>query len=95
LSISRKTIGRYGGLRSWANTVDRAARTAPGRLRSPSSIEYHFDRLDPERFAGATDAQKLAAAQAARKAYYAELAMRSAVARRSRRARVDSGGGAA
>ena len=91
MSISRKTIGRYGGLRSWANTVDRAARTAPGRLRSPSSLEYHFDRLDPERFGGATDAQKLAAAQAARKAYYAELAMRSAVAR-SRRGRATEGG---
>ena len=91
MSISRKTIGRYGGLRSWANTVDRAARTAPGRLRSPSSIEYHLDRLDGEWFADATEAQKLAAAQAARKAYYAELAMRSAVAR-SRRGRATEDG---
>ncbi len=91
LSTTRQQIGRYGGLKSWANTVDRAARTAPGRLRSPSSIEYHRERLDPERFADATDAQKLAAAQAARKAYYAELAMRSAVAR-SRRGRATERG---
>lgn len=78
----RQTIGRYGGLKSWANTVDRTARTAPGRKAGPASIDYWLARLDRERFAEATDAQRLAAAEAARKAHFAELALRSAKARR-------------
>lgn len=78
----RQQIGRYGGLKSWANTPDRSERTRPARRRSPSSIEYHLDRLDPERFAEATDAQRLAAAEAAKRAYYAELTLRSVAARR-------------
>lgn len=76
--------GRYGGLKSWANTVDRSARTAPGRSSGPASIEYHLDRL-PDKFADASDAQKLAAATAARSAYYARLALKSAEARRRRK----------
>jgi hypothetical protein len=82
MSTTHQVIGRYGGLKSWANTPDRTARTAPARRRSPSSIEWHYDRLDPVRFADASEAQKLAAAEAGRRAYYAELAMRSARARR-------------
>lgn len=77
MQSARQTIGRYGALKSWANTVDRSARTRPARSNSPGSIEYHLARLDPELFAEATEAQKLAAAEAARKAYFAELAMRS------------------
>ena len=80
---SRQAIaGRLGALTSWANTVDRTARTRSARAKSPSNVEYHLERLDPERFADATEAQKLAAADAARRAYFAELAMRSAQARR-------------
>jgi len=75
-------ISRYGALRSWANTVDRSARTRNARASSPGDVEWHLARLDPERFAGATDAQKLAAAESARKAYFARLAMKSARARR-------------
>jgi len=82
MSTPRQQIGRYGGLKSWANTPDRNARTALARRRSPSNIEYHLDRLDAERFADATDAQRVAAAECARRAYFAELAMRSAQARR-------------
>jgi len=78
-----EAIGRYGGLKSWANTPDRTARTAPARRRSPSNVEYHLERLDPERFADATESQRLAAAEAGRRAYFAELAMKSARARRS------------
>ena len=66
---------------TWANTVDRSARTRPARSKSPSSIEYHLDRLGPE-FGDASEAQRLAAAEAAKRAYFAELAMKSAVARR-------------
>ena len=79
---TRQLAGRLGGLRSWANTPDRTARTAYARSRGPASIDYHLERLDPERFAGCTDAQRLAAAEAARKAYYTAIALKSAAARR-------------
>jgi hypothetical protein len=77
----RQIIGRYGALKSWSTTVDRSARTRKARDNSPSSDNWHLARL-PEQFDNATDAQRLKAAQAARKAYYAELAMKSAAARR-------------
>ena len=79
---TRQNIARLGAHKSWANTPDRAKRTANGRSRGPSSIDWHLARLDPERFADATDAQRLAAAESAKKAYYAELALKSAAARR-------------
>jgi hypothetical protein len=85
MSTSRQIAGRVGGLRSWANTVDRTERTAPARRNSPASIEYHLARLDPDRFANATDAQRLAAAEAAHRLYYAEMAMRSVQSRRRNR----------
>ena len=82
MSTPRQQIGRYGGLKSWANTADRAARTAPGRRASPANVDYWLLRQDPERFADASGEQRLAAAEAARKAHFAGLAMRSAKARR-------------
>jgi hypothetical protein len=78
---NRVIIGRYGALKSWGSTPDRSARTAPARANAPSSIEYHLARLDPERFANATDKQKLDAAEAARKAYFTNLSLKSAKAR--------------
>jgi hypothetical protein len=81
-SASKNTAQIFGANRSWANTSDRTARTRNGRAKSPSSVDWHIERLDPEKFANATPAQKLAAAESAKKAYYAELAMKSAVARR-------------
>ena len=80
----RQRIGRYGGLKSWANTTDRSARTAPGRNAGPASIDWHLARLDPQRFADASEDDRRKAAEAARKAYYADLAMKSAAARRAR-----------
>lgn len=81
MSTHRQTIGRYGGLKSWANTVDRSARTRPARRRSPGSVDYWLDKLGSE-FDNATEAQRLAAADAAKRAYFAELSMKSAKARR-------------
>lgn len=78
----KQMSGRLGGLRSWANTADRTARTAPGRRAGPASIDYWLARLDPERFAAASGPQRLAAAEAARKAHYATLSLKSAQARR-------------
>ena len=80
--IQRQAIGRYGGLTSWANTPDRTRRTQPGRDSGPGSLEYWLNRLDPERFADATEHQRRQAAEAAKNAYFAELAMKSVAARR-------------
>ena len=80
----RQRIGRYGGLKSWANTVDRSARTRKARESGPSGLDWHLARLDPQRFAEASEDDRRMAAEAARKAYYADLAMKSAAARRAR-----------
>lgn len=79
---NREHIGRLGAYKSWARTVDRTARTRNARASGPGSIDYHLARLDPERFAGATDAQRLAAAESARREYFARIALRSAEVRR-------------
>lgn len=81
---NRQSIGAYGALKSWGRTVDRSARTAPARRKSPASVDYWLERLDPERFANATQEQRLAAADAARRAHMAQLALRSARTRRRR-----------
>ena len=81
MSDSNRTIGRIGGFASWNNTVDRPARTAPARNNGPGSIQYHLAKLDPERFANATDEQRRQAAEAGKKAYFARLALASAKAR--------------
>jgi hypothetical protein len=79
----RRLAGRKGALRSWANTVDRAQRTAPARARGPAELDWHLRRL-PAKFECATDSQRMQAAEAARRAYYVGLAMRSASERRRR-----------
>lgn len=66
---------------SWANTTDRAARTAAARRASMD----RFDRLvDPDGVL--PPAERAIRAAHARKAYFARLALRSAQARRTRRA---------
>lgn len=77
----RQTLGSIGGHTSWSRTADRTARTRPARSQSPGSVAYWLKRL-PAEFDGATDAQRLAAAESAKKAYFARLALKSAEARR-------------
>ena len=74
--------GRLGAERSWANTDNRTARTRPARAKSPGSVEYWLERL-PSNFDDATDDQRRAAAEKAKKAYFTELAIKSAKARRA------------
>jgi hypothetical protein len=85
-------IGALGSHASWANTPDRAARTAPAR----AAFGDRFLREARERF-GDLPADELARRAAhLRKAYYARLALKSAQARRKRKAaEVDPGGGSA
>jgi hypothetical protein len=70
---------RVASYRSWANTADRSARTAPARKRS------HHDRFVDQARAkhpGASDKQIEQAAAALKSAYYTDLARRSAITRR-------------
>jgi len=70
---------RIASYKSWANTVDRPARTAAARKAS------HHDRFVKqarEMHPNATDAQVAKAAEALKKAHYTELAARSAATRR-------------
>jgi hypothetical protein len=64
--------GRFGGHASWANTLDRSARTAPARAALEAKFLAEADG-DPVR------------AESFRKAYYAKLALKSAQARRKPR----------
>jgi hypothetical protein len=73
---SPQESGRIGALVSWANTPNRAKRTAPARAKGPGSIEYHLARLDPAKFADASTADRIAAAIAARRLYFITIARR-------------------
>ncbi|MGD9995658.1 MAG: hypothetical protein AB7L17_04450 [Ilumatobacteraceae bacterium] len=76
----RSIAGRIGAHMSWARTVDRSARTANARRSGPGEVDWHLARLGPQ-FDDATAAQRLAAAESARKAYFAALALKSAKSR--------------
>jgi hypothetical protein len=70
--MNRSTAGRIGAHESWARTPDRAARTAAARRAGPSSLDWHLARLGPA-LDGAPERDRIAAATAARAAYYARL----------------------
>ena len=70
---TKSMAGRIGAHQSWANTIDRSARTAPGR----AALEQRFlDEADgdPKR------------AEHLRKVYFQRLAMKSAESRRRAKA---------
>ena len=85
-----RIAGRIGGLLSWANTPDRTVRTEPARSAGPGALEYHLAKLDPNVFANASDAQRLAAAESAKRAR-----LRAAWHSRQAKARARTGGEAA
>lgn len=66
----------------WANTLDRSARTAPARQAAETRFETKAREMHPH----ATDSQIAAVAESLRKAHYAALGLRSAQARRLKRA---------
>ena len=76
----RRQIAKIGGLTSWANTDDRTARTQPGRDAFLRTFE---DQVDPER--RLNPQERAARAEAAKRAYFARLALRSAQKRRGGR----------
>lgn len=79
----RALRARIAGLASWSGTVDRTQRTARARSAGPGGLDYHLARL-PEQFKSATDAQRRAAAESARKLYFQRIAYKSAKARRKK-----------
>lgn len=73
------TEARAAAYTSWANTHDPSARTANAR----AAFDTRFERqVDPE--LALPIAERRRRATAARKAYFAQLAARSAAARRPR-----------
>lgn len=66
---------------SWANTSDRTARTTPGRRAFLARFE---DQVDPD--GTLPPSERARRAEQAMKAHMARLALRSAKARRTRRA---------
>lgn len=79
--MSRELIARLAAHESWAQTPDRAKRTSAARRNSPASIQWHMDRLHPSMI-DASPADRIAAAESARSAFYARLALKSAQARK-------------
>jgi hypothetical protein len=73
----RQAIGRLGAHKSWANTENPTARTAPGRR---AFLERFEREVDPDGVLPA--AERARRAEHARKAYFTALALRSAKARR-------------
>lgn len=77
----RRLIGQKGAHISWANTVDRTARTAPARRAMMDKFEKQVDPHNE-----LTQAERALRAASARKAHFANLALLSARARRRRAA---------
>ncbi len=75
----RKLRGQLAAHRSWANTADPSARTAPARAK----FMDRFDReVDPDSVL--PEAERHRRAESAKKSYYTGLALKSAKARRRR-----------
>ena len=79
-ATDRTIVGQIGAQESWAQTADRSARTAPARACSPSDVEWHARRLDPD--GRLEPGERNRRAEHARKAYFLRLALKSAQARR-------------
>lgn len=90
-SAVRTLHARVAVNESWANTLDRTSRTAPGRAAGPGNLEWYYDDhpdagiigVDPERKLDEHTRNRLA--ESKRKAYYARLALKSAQSRARRK----------
>jgi len=72
---------RSAAHKSWANTRDRSARTAPARQ---AFRDKFLNQVDPHR--QMTDADREKAAESARKAFFLDLSKKSQAAREARKA---------
>jgi hypothetical protein len=76
----RTTIARLGAHRKWAQCADPQAATAAARKAAGDRFEREVDpdgKLDPT--------ERARRAESARKAYFTQLALKSAQARRTRK----------
>ena len=73
----RSLQGKAAAFSSWAKTADPTARTAPARLAADKRF---LDQVDPER--KLPEAERNRRVAYARKSYFADLARKSAKARR-------------
>lgn len=78
----RAIAGRLGAYVSWANTPDRAKRTAPARR----GLDAKFDRMVIEAHGELPPAEHAKCAEAFRAAHYAEMTLKSVQARKQRAA---------
>jgi hypothetical protein len=76
--FSHPSQARAAAHQSWANTADRSERTAPARRRFLARFER---QVDPNQTL--SHEERAQRAESARKAYFAQLAYRSAVARQA------------
>jgi hypothetical protein len=76
--MTTSAAARMAAHTSWANTIDRAARTAPASRGLLAKFEREArERLGPD----ATGRQVADAAESARRAHYSRMAVASAKAR--------------
>lgn len=81
-SPAEKRLQRLAAVHSsWAKTPDRAARMAPARIAAEARFEK---QVDPDGVM--TPVARALAASAARKAFYADMARKSAAVRRRKAA---------
>lgn len=78
----REQAGRLGAYISWANTPDRAKRTAPARR----GFEAKFDRMVIENHGVLPPEDHAKCAEMYRKAHYAAMTAKSVRARKAKRA---------
>lgn len=80
LTVEQRAMrARIGAHTSWANTTDRAARTAPARR---SFLERFEKQVDPD--GTLPEAERLRRAESARKAFMLSIALKSAESRKRR-----------
>lgn len=77
--VERRLRAQAHAHKSWAQTENRSARTLPARL---ALLEKFERQVDPE--GKLLPGERAKRAENARKAFYAELALKSAQARRQR-----------
>lgn len=77
----RRQISRIGGLTRYSRETDRSGATAAARAAFRDSF---LDQVDPDHVMSETD--RVVAADTARRAHMARLSLRSAQARRARKA---------
>jgi hypothetical protein len=73
---------------SWRNTVDRTARSQPGRDAMARKLEREtIAAIGESAWAAMTPAEQAKRVESARRAHFKRLALKSSVARRSRQGR--------